>query len=94
MLAKLGKRHERLYLCDAVDSNHFLRPCAARLHGRVGDCLREEDYFKHQPTEGNTPKPEWLQTGIVSDEGERAVPTNSFAGCDGPRWVGLLDTNR
>jgi hypothetical protein len=53
----------------------------------------EEDYFKHHPTTDSTAKPAWLKTGIFSGDGERAVPTNSFAYSSGPQKDGSFPVN-
>ena len=50
----------------------------------------EEDYFKHHPTEDSASKPVWLKSGIFSGEGERAVPTNSFAYTTAPQKDGAF----
>jgi hypothetical protein len=39
----------------------------------------QEDYFRQRQTTGGAMKPRWLETGIFSGDGNRAVPTGSFA---------------
>jgi hypothetical protein len=45
----------------------------------------EEDDFKDHPTEDRAAKPVWLNSGILSGGGERAVPANSFASTTAPQ---------
>lgn len=53
----------------------------------------EADYVRQQQTRDSASKPTWLKMGIFSGDGERALPTWSFAYSRGPQQDGSFQVD-